>query len=175
MWHRARTAIALTMCIGLLLSACSQLPIDSLWTDRTPLYIAAQLASDLPMEDKNALVDRVHAEYQSNPSNRNLLSVAVSHAIPGNKLSSTTLGLEFLGKVEVEDLDPRSQQFARWLNRELAYRLELEHENLEMARTVEETRAALARAQEKIEILTRIEKTIGSAHEAGIDDTGQTP
>lgn len=152
------------LAVALSLIGCAQLQALPPFTDRQlALRVAYQLTDpDLAEGDRTELVTSVHTRYEQRPNNENLLAVAVTYGIPGQTFSSTDIALEFLDKIDMTKLSASSRKLADWLKLEYQYRQELEASNGALAMSLENSQRALERAREKIQILTRIENTIGS-------------
>ncbi len=63
--------------------------------------------------------------------------------------------------MEEKSLTNSQRHIREWLSPNLKYRLALRESNEELRQEMQAVRNALARAREKIEILTRIEETMG--------------
>lgn len=159
MWRNCIFLVAVLSVTG-----CAQLQSLPSLTDRHfALRVAHQLTEpDLTEGQRTQLVTSVHTRYEERPNNENLLAVAVTYGIPGQAFSSTDIALEFLDKIDMEKLSASSRKLANWLKVEYQYRQELEANNGALTMSLENSQRALERAREKIQILTRIENTIGN-------------
>lgn len=160
--------------VTLVLAGCANLQaINPFDESRSPLTVAHKLVSSAytPAE-RAALVKLVRTRYASNPTDENLLCAAVTYAVPGQPDASTTKVLALLDQLDTSRLSRHSQLVAEWLSSEMAYRESLEDDNKSMSEENRTLKDALARAKEKIEILTRIEQTIGPAPQLKTDVQG---
>lgn len=149
----------------LLLGGCANLSSMNLFRhDGTALDAAGELVSPRTGPAKRAqLIDKIKARYHEDPSPDNTLALAVVYAVPGQPQSSNTRALALLNQLDTSKLTRASRLLADWLSNEVAYRDSLEHSNARLGNQLTSLKEALARAREKIEILTRIEQTIGPA------------
>lgn len=155
----------ITFSLLALVSACANLEkVNPFQAQRSALDIACALVSpDITDIKREHMVAEVQAKYDEDPSPENTLALAMTYAVPGQKQSSTRKALDLLDKLDTRKLSRQSELLADWLSAEVAYRDSLEHSNTNLATELATMKDALDRAQEKIEILTRIEQTIGPA------------
>ena len=147
--------------VVLLLAGCADLQSVNPFQPRdTALEVAGTLVSpDNTPAQRKRLVDEVNRRYKEDPSSENLLALAVAYAVPGQQQSSTGKALALLDKLDTSKLS----RLANWLGSDVAYRDSLENSNKQLGEQLADLKEALARAREKIEILTHIEQTIGPA------------
>lgn len=158
---RSSCAIALTLLVGGCANLASVNPFRP--PDVALDTAAALIAPDKTPDQRRELIEQVESRYDADPSDENLLALAVVYAVPGQAQSSTKRALELLDKLDTAKLSRRSRQLADWLGSDVAYRDSLERSNRQLGDQLAAMKEALARAREKIEILTRIEQTIGPA------------
>ena len=159
----------------LMVSGCAEMQsVNPFRPSSTALETAGKLASpSTSRADRNRLIATVKTRYDDNPSAENLLALIVVYAIPGQEQSSNQKALALLNKLDMDKLSPHSRQLADWLSSDVTYRESLERNNAQLGDQLANTRRALARAREKIDILTRIEQTIGPSPELEKDHGGQ--
>lgn len=155
----------LMLVVILLLGGCANLrEFNLLGRDNAALNAAGELVSpNSTAARRQKLITEIQTRYNEDPSPENTLALAVVYAVPGEPQSSNTRALALLNKLDTGKLTRQSRLLADWLSSEVAYRDSLEHSNDKLGGQVASLKAALARAREKIEILTRIEQTIGPA------------
>lgn len=150
----------------LLLGGCANFGfIPRLQHQDGALAIASKLTSpDITQTQQANLVEDVNTRYSEDPSAEHLLALALVYAVPNQPQSSLAKALTLLDKLDTSKLTPGSRYLAKWLSSDLAYRDSLERSNTKLGSQVADMaamKAALAQARNKIEILTRIEQTIG--------------
>ena len=160
--------------IILLVSGCANLKAINPFDDsRSPLPVAHKLISQsIAPAERKRLVREVRDRYARHPTDENLLAAAVTYSVPGQPDASTTRVLAMLDRLDMSQLSRQSRMVAEWLGNEMAYRESLEKDNEVLSRERRALKDALARAKEKIDILTRIEQTIGPAPQLKPDDQG---
>ena len=151
--------------VVLLVGGCSSLNLVNPFSGPdTALMAAGSLTSpDLPDKQRKKIIEAVKLAYNEDPSAENKLALAVVYGIPGERPSSTHKALMLLNGLDTGKLSHRSKLLAHWLSSDLTYRESLEHSNAQLGDQLDSLKKALARAREKIEILTHIEQTIGPA------------
>ena len=151
----------------LMISGCAEMQsVNPFRPAGTALETAGKLASPSTTKaDRKQLIATVKARYDENPTAENLLALIVVYAIPGQEQSSNRKALALLNKLDTDTLSPHSRQLAVWLSSDVTYRESLERNNAQLGDQLANTKRALARAREKIDILTRIEQTIGPSPE----------
>lgn len=157
----------IVLALALMVSGCAEMrSVNPFRPAGTALETAGKLASpSTTRADRNQLIATVKARYDENPTPENLLALIVVYAIPGQEQSSTQKALALLNKLDMDKLSPHSRQLADWLSSDVTYRESLERNNAQLGDQLANTKRALARAREKIDILTRIEQTIGPSPE----------
>jgi hypothetical protein len=164
MRSRGLRPVFLSLALALaLLAGCADLKtINPFRPQDSSLDMACSLASpDKTAGERRELVTRIETRYQQNPRPDNLLALAIAYAVPGQEQSSTRKALDMLDKLDTGKLSRSSRLLADWLSSDIAYRDSLEQSNSRMSGELARMGEALRRAREKIEILTRIEQTIG--------------
>ena len=159
----------------LTISGCAEMQsVNPFRPTSTALETAGKLASpSTSRAERDGLIASVKASYDKDPSAENLLALIVVYAIPGQEQSSNQKAMALLNKLDMEKLTPHSRQLADWLSSDVTYRESLERNNAELGDQLTITKRALARAREKIDILTRIEQTIGPSPELEKGQGGQ--
>lgn len=151
----------------LMISGCAEMQsVNPFRPSSTALETAGKLASpSTSRAERDGLIADVKARYDKDQSAENLLALIVVYAIPGQEQSSNQKAMALLNKLDMDKLSPHSRQLADWLSSDVTYRESLERNNAQLGDQLAITKRALARAREKIDILTRIEQTIGPSPE----------
>lgn len=151
-------------CLLTTLAGCNSLgwqqAMDA-WMPEGPLALVTQMNQIENTEERNELATSVLAEFEQEPTDENILRLAIIRSLPGHYLSSDEEALVLLESLNNEMLGKSRRSIVEWLGPNLKYRLALRESNKELRDELHSTRSALQRAREKIEILTRIERTMG--------------
>ncbi|MBD3649131.1 MAG: hypothetical protein HUJ31_17160 [Pseudomonadales bacterium] len=154
----------LLVCLLITLTGCNsmrwQQTVDA-WMRAGPLELVEQMSELDTPEERNRLAGAVQAELQQNSTDENILRLAIVRSLPGHYLSSDAEALVLLESLNEDALRESSRRIAHWLGPNLKYRLALRESNEDLQDELQSTQSALKRAREKIEILTRIERTMG--------------
>ena len=136
---------------------------DSLpfWKRETTLSLVSRMETLSDPGDRKQLAQSVKARYREKPTAENALRLAIILSLPGQDFSDDGQALVLLEGIDPKTLSPADRRISSWLGLNIKYRLALRQTNKELHTDLKSTHKALERAREKIEILTRIEKTMG--------------
>ena len=134
-------------------------PIDLIRLDQLMALHESMASADL--ETKQSIAIEVIGRQTEPLNTQDTLKRAIVKAVPGHSFSDNNGALLLLQKLEPQALSISERRVWEWLSSQLHYRLALQGNVEELNRTVSSLREALSRAEEKLEILTRIERTVG--------------
>lgn len=131
-----------------------------------PLALVTRMSDLETREDRDRLAASVLAEYEDNPNDTNMLRVAIVRSFPGHELHDDKEALVLLESVRDQELSKSEQRISNWLDANLKQRVALRELNSALREDLQSAQQALEKAREKIEILTRIEQTMGPNSES---------
>lgn len=127
----------------------------------SPLVLVTRMNELDERKERDRIARAVLAEYKIEPSDRNMLRLAIVRSFPGHDLHDDKEAIVLLESLDHQDLSKSEQRLVDWLDANLKQRIALRELNSALREDLSSVQAALARAREKIEILTRIEQTMG--------------
>lgn len=150
---------------ALVLTGCAQLPRLNELVSPSPLTIVTRMQALEDTKERNRLAQSTLDRYERSRSTENTLRLALVRSLPGHELSDDAEALVLLEALNEHNLTASQRRLRTWLQTHLKYRLALRDTNGELRKELRAANSALTRAQEKIDILTRIEQTMGPSSE----------
>lgn len=127
----------------------------------SPLVLVTRMNELDEREERDRLAKTVLAEYKTESSDRNMLRLAIIRSFPGHDLHDDEEAIVLLESLDNQGLSKSERRLVDWLDANLKQRIALRELNSALREDLSSVQSALDRAREKIEILTRIEQTMG--------------